>query len=300
MVPHPGSFRNPQPGSEEECNPETDLLFYYYDIRWYNYAANSKIYARERKAGMKWKTAIAAIVLLFVCALLFADTASIEYEFYMLREQEGHINVYMTDSDGAPLGNGSYYAVDTSKTVSDIQFMVAVANNYMASSSANLRISLKFEPFRRADVATDTFRGGYAFAVWRYEPIVIPVAVGDETVDWTFQAQPSTALQPNSFTTQNGIEAGSVRLYQPRMKAGKVASNNTGSNNTSRVEWGVIKTDHPLGETWTWYYGVGLQFTGTTEWGTTDYLEGDGTDSFPPYPPGVTLRATVTVGVSGI
>ena len=116
---------------------------------------------------MKWKTAIAAIVLLFVCALLFADTASIEYEFYMLREQEGHINVYMTDSDGAPLGNGSYYAVDTSKTVSDIQFMVAVANNYMASSSANLRISLKFEPFRRADVATDTFRGGYAFAVWR-------------------------------------------------------------------------------------------------------------------------------------
>ena len=232
---------------------------------------------------------IAAILVLIPAACLFAvETSSIQYELYMLREQGGSVNAtYFARPDGSPLSSGTYYAVDMTKTVSDIQFLVAVSNNLAASSTAQPRISLKFESFKSLDNNGDPFRGGYVVSLWRYQQVTIPVQVSEEvTTDWTFQAQPSTAIEPLTYDGYNG-----ARLRASREVAGNITSNNNGTNKSATLAWNIDKTNHPLGESHTWYYGVGLQFTGSTEFGDIDYLE--------EYLPG-RFSAKITMTVTGI
>lgn len=220
----------------------------------------------------------------FLCAV---DTSSIQYELYMLREEGGSVNAtYYARPDGTPLSSGSYYAVDMTKTVSDIQFLVAVNNNLAASSTLNPRISLKFESFKSLDNSGDPFRGGYVVSLWRYQVVTIPVQMSEDvTSNWTFQAQPSTAIEPLTYDGYNG-----AKLRTSRDKARNITSNNTGTDISVSLSWGIDKTAHPLGESHTWYYGVGLQFTGNTEFGAIDYLE--------EYPPG-RFSAKITMTVTG-
>lgn len=230
---------------------------------------------------------VTLLVLIPATCFCAVETSSIEYELFMLRDQEGSVNAtYFARPDGTPLSSGTYYAIDLTKTVSDIQFLIAVSNNLTADSTSQPRITLKFESFRNSDNNADPFRGGYVVNLWRYQPVTIPVQMSEDvTVNWTFQAQPSTSIEP---LTYNGYDG--PRLRESRDKAGHVTGNNTGSNTSASLNWGISKTAHPLGESHTWYYGVGLQFTGTTEFGDIDYLA--------TYPTGH-FSAKITMTVSG-
>lgn len=240
---------------------------------------------------MKRRTAMLLLLLLLICASLHSDesSVSINYEMYMLRNEDGAVNaVYFAGLDGRPLSSGSYYAIDMDKTLSDIQLMIAVNNNLTATASQP-RLYLKFETFKRTDLTNDTFRGGYVLAVWRYQPVTLSVQIDEEnSVNWTFQAQPSTTDQP--LVLPDGYTPGTLKT--PRDKAGHVEGNDTGTDRNVTVNWGMDRTAHPLGESRIWYYGVGLQFSGTTEFGDTDYKDS--------YPPGGRFAATLTLTVSGI
>ena len=248
---------------------------------------------------MKGRKTVAISLLLFVSMLcLYAvETTSVEYEMYMMREVQGTLGaVYFAGLDGTPLGNNAYYAIDMEKTADQIQFLIAVENNYASTASVSPKISLKFEQFKYTNLNGSPFRGGYVVNMWKYEPVTIPVETGrnanDEPVytDWTFQKQPSTALQPLTYDGYSGAVQRSTRD-----KATKITGNSTGTNSSSSITWSVEKTNHPLQETRTWYYGIGLQFTGTytgqDNYGNLDFLRS--------YPPGGEFAATITLTVSG-
>ena len=241
---------------------------------------------------MNRRTVMLLLLLLLFCPSLHAgeSSVSISYEMYMLRNENGSVNaIYFTGLDGRPLSNGSYYAIDMEKTLSDIQFMIAVNNN-LTSSANQPALSLTFETFKRTDLTNDSFRGGYVAAVWRYKPVTLSCQTDEEgtTVDWIFQAQPSTSDQP--IDLPDGISPGTLNTTWDQ--AGHVEGNNRGTNSSFTLTWDMDRTEHPLGESRIWYYGIGLQFSGNTEFGDTDYKDS--------YPPGGRFAATLTLTVSGL
>ena len=219
---------------------------------------------------MKRRTVIIVLFLLLLCASLQAgeSSVSISYEMYMLRSENGSVNaVYFTGLDGRPLSNGSYYAIDMEKNLSDIQFMIAVNNN-LTSSANQPTLSLKFETFKRTDLTNDSFRGGYVAAVWRYMPVTLSCQTDEEgtSVDWNFQAQPSTSDQP--IDLPEGISPGTLNTTWDQ--AGHVEGNNSNTDRNFTLSWTMDRTSHPLGESRIWYYGVGLQFSANSQIGNTD------------------------------
>lgn len=248
------------------------------------------------------KRLLLTALLFMLCAFCLCATTStsIKYELWVERVVPNQVSaVYFADVTGAPLGSGSYLAIDLTKTVSDIQYLVGVDNN-LTEASSGYQVSLTFESFKMQNSLNknELFRGGYVFSIWRYMPVIIPVVVDGETYNWVFQAQPSTSYQANAFPDQlDGesqviIPSGTVRLNQTPEVSGQLTTNNSGTDRSTTVSWAVDKTNHPMGESRIWYYGVGLQFIGDTSFGTINDLRS--------YPPGGELVARVTITLSAL
>lgn len=245
------------------------------------------------------KGRITALLLLICTACLWAEvtSTSMKYEFWAQRDVSGVVtDVYFADIEGNPLLNGSYLRIDLEKTLSDIQFLIAVDNSLL-SSSGDVTITLSLGRFKHENsysAQNPKFRGGYVLAVWKYKPVTIQVDMGDGTTEaWTFQAQPSTDHQPNAFDAQGQIPANTPVLESDYLAAGRSTTNNNGNdNNPGTVGWTVAKTNHPMGLTIIWYYAVGLQFSGPTSgYGTLNDLAS--------YPPGGEVSAEITLTVTG-
>lgn len=246
---------------------------------------------------MKGRTTTLLLLICTACLWAEVTSTSMKYEFWAQRDVSGTLtDVYFATPTGTPLSNGSYLPIDLESTISDIQFLVAVDNNLLPSSG-DVTITLTLGRFKHEnDYASKNpkFRGGYVLAVWKYKPVTIPVDTGEEDPEyWTFQAQPSTLYQPNTFGAQGQIQANTPVLESEYLAVGRSDTNNKGNdNNPGTVTWTADKTNHPLGESRIWYYAVGLQFSGpTSEYGTLNDLAS--------YPPGGEVSAEITLTVTG-